>query len=337
CQLALHGLQLKIKRELHSPCLELSATCSQERPLRLQYGDKCPYVSAYEQKQPAGMKPSSPVTPPCSSPVSPLHHGSPNPERSYSHAPASQPLPDSAYAIDHRFRRQLSEPCHSFPSPPALSRDTRPMYQRQMSEPNIPFPPQGFKQEYPDPLFEHPAMMGAPLPHAYPPSMMIKQEPRDFTYDSGELKHHSASSVCPFQRPPSLFTQFDRILLPFSFHFVVIVAHLHLNFTHKKITLYRYGGSKGVGTTGIGQKKAGSKYTQNSFFRSKFCCFESIYHLFMITILKYLLSRTGKQNNNVNLFHKSLFLLNVYHLFEQKQPSHFLQCCPWTNSIKTWI
>uniref|UniRef100_A0A8C6U8X4 ETS variant transcription factor 1 n=1 Tax=Neogobius melanostomus TaxID=47308 RepID=A0A8C6U8X4_9GOBI len=187
---------LKIKRELHSPCLELSATCSQERPLRLQYGDKCPYVSAYEQKQPAGMKPSSPVTPPCSSPVSPLHHGSPNPERSYSHAPASQPLPDSAYAIDHRFRRQLSEPCHSFPSPPALSRDTRPMYQRQMSEPNIPFPPQGFKQEYPDPLFEHPAMMGAPLPHAYPPSMMIKQEPRDFTYDSGELKHHSASSVC---------------------------------------------------------------------------------------------------------------------------------------------
>lgn len=31
-------------------------------------------------------------------------------------------------------------------------------------------------------------MMGAPLPHAYPPSMMIKQEPRDFTYDSGKEK-----------------------------------------------------------------------------------------------------------------------------------------------------
>lgn len=85
-----------------------------------------------------------------------------------------------------RFRRQLSEPCHSFPSPPTMSRDSRPIYHRQMSEPNIPFPPQGFKQEYPDPLFEHPAMMGAPLPHTYPASMMIKQEPRDFTYDSGE-------------------------------------------------------------------------------------------------------------------------------------------------------
>lgn len=85
-----------------------------------------------------------------------------------------------------RFRRQLSEPCHSFPSPPTMARDGRPIYHRQMSEPNIPFPPQGFKQEFPDPLFEHPAMMGAPLPHTYPASMMIKQEPRDFTYDSGE-------------------------------------------------------------------------------------------------------------------------------------------------------
>lgn len=67
-----------------------------------------------------------------------------------------------------------------------MARDGRPIYHRQMSEPNIPFPPQGFKQEYPDPLFEHPAMMGAPLPHTYPATMMIKQEPRDFTYDSGE-------------------------------------------------------------------------------------------------------------------------------------------------------
>ncbi|XP_071402637.1 ETS translocation variant 1 isoform X3 [Centroberyx affinis] len=129
--LAFHGLQLKIKREPHSPCSELSSNCSQERPFKLQYGEKCLY--------------------------------------------------------NVRFRRQLSEPCHSFPSPPTMARDGRPMYHRQMSEPNIPFPPQGFKQEYPDPLFEHPAMVGAPLPHAYPASMMIKQEPRDFTYDSAEV------------------------------------------------------------------------------------------------------------------------------------------------------
>ncbi|XP_057690261.1 ETS translocation variant 1 isoform X1 [Corythoichthys intestinalis] len=189
CTLAFHGLQLKIKRELHSPCSELSSTCSQERPFKLQYGEKCLYnISAYEQKQHAGMKPSSPVTPPCSTPVSPLHHGAPTPkpERVYTHVPPS--IPEAAYAMDHRFRRQLSEPCHSFPSPPTMSRDARPLYQRQMSEPSIPFPPQGFKQEYADPLFEpHPAMMGAPLPHMYPAAMMIKQEPRDFNYDSAEV------------------------------------------------------------------------------------------------------------------------------------------------------
>ena len=66
--------------------------------------------SAYEQKQPAGMKPSSPVTPPCSTPVSPLHHASPTaaptpkPDRTYAHIPPSQPLPDNAYSMDHRYR-----------------------------------------------------------------------------------------------------------------------------------------------------------------------------------------------------------------------------------------
>ncbi|CAB1436454.1 unnamed protein product [Pleuronectes platessa] len=40
---AFHGLQLKIKRELHSPCSELSSNCSQERLFKLQYGEKCPY------------------------------------------------------------------------------------------------------------------------------------------------------------------------------------------------------------------------------------------------------------------------------------------------------
>ncbi|KAM3872645.1 ETS translocation variant 1 isoform 3-T3 [Diretmus argenteus] len=152
--LAFHGLQLKIKKEPHSP---LSSTCSQERPFKLQYGEKCLY--------------------------------------------------------NVRFRRQLSEPCHSFPSPQSMARDGRPMYHRQMSEPNIPFPPQGFKQEYPDPLFEHPAMVGAPLPHTYPASMMIKQEPRDFTYDSevpschsvylrqdGYLAHTNRTEGCMFDK-----------------------------------------------------------------------------------------------------------------------------------------
>uniref|UniRef100_A0A3B3SJY8 ETS variant transcription factor 1 n=1 Tax=Paramormyrops kingsleyae TaxID=1676925 RepID=A0A3B3SJY8_9TELE len=154
---AFHGLQLKIKRESQSPCLELSHACSQDRPFKLSYGEKC--------------------------------------------------------LFNIRFRRQLSEPCHSFPTPPSASQDGRPLYHRQMSEPNIPFPPQGFKQEYPDPLFEHPAMMGAPVGQSYPHSMMIKQEPRDFTYDTevpschsvymrqeGYLAHTNRTDGCMFDK-----------------------------------------------------------------------------------------------------------------------------------------
>lgn len=59
------------------------------------------------------------------------------------------------------------------------------MYQRQMSEPNIPFPPQGFKQEYHDPVYEHNTMVGGAASQSFPPPLMIKQEPRDFAYDSG--------------------------------------------------------------------------------------------------------------------------------------------------------
>lgn len=54
-----------------------------------------------------------------------------------------------------------------------------------MSEPNIPFPPQGFKQEYHDPVYEHNAMVGNSVTQSFPPPLMIKQEPRDFAYDSG--------------------------------------------------------------------------------------------------------------------------------------------------------
>ncbi|XP_073485628.1 ETS translocation variant 1 isoform X3 [Aquarana catesbeiana] len=193
--LAFHGVPVKIKKEPHSPCSELNTTCSQEQPFKFSYGEKCLYnVSAYDQKPQVGMRPSNPPTP-SSTPVSPLHHASPNttqnpkPDRLFPpHLPPSQPLPDSNYTMDHRFRRQLSEPCNSFPPLPALPQDGRPVYQRQMSEPSIQFPPQGFKQEYHDPVYEHGAMVGSAPSQTFPPPLMIKQEPRDFAYDSGDIK-----------------------------------------------------------------------------------------------------------------------------------------------------
>ncbi|XP_039345122.1 ETS translocation variant 5 isoform X3 [Mauremys reevesii] len=86
------------------------------------------------------------------------------------------------------FQRQLSEPCHPFPPPPGLPGDSRPVYHRQMSEPIVPaapHPPQGFKQEYHDPLYEHgvPGIPGPPR-HGYQSPMGIKQEPRDYCIDS---------------------------------------------------------------------------------------------------------------------------------------------------------
>ncbi|XP_025022262.1 ETS translocation variant 5 isoform X2 [Python bivittatus] len=85
------------------------------------------------------------------------------------------------------FHRQMSEPCHPYPQP-GLSGDNRPVYHRQMSEPLVPaaaHPPQGFKQEYHDPLYDH-GVSGIPGPpaHGFQSPMGIKQEPRDYCIDS---------------------------------------------------------------------------------------------------------------------------------------------------------
>uniref|UniRef100_A0A2I3TQD8 ETS variant transcription factor 1 n=2 Tax=Pan TaxID=9596 RepID=A0A2I3TQD8_PANTR len=229
---AFHGLPLKIKKEPHSPCSEIGSACSQEQPFKFSYGEKCLYnVSAYDQKPQVGMRPSNPPTP-SSTPVSPLHHASPNsthtpkPDRAFpAHLPPSQSIPDSSYPMDHRFRRQLSEPCNSFPPLPTMPREGRPMYQRQMSEPNIPFPPQGFKQEYHDPVYEHNTMVGSAASQSFPPPLMIKQEPRDFAYDSEVPSCHSiymrqegflAHPSCMFEKGPRQFYD-DTCVVPEKF------------------------------------------------------------------------------------------------------------------------
>lgn len=76
----------------------------------------------------------------------------------------------------------------------SLPRDGRPPYHRQMSEPLVAVPPQGFKQELIDPRYTEQGVptMGPPGPPPCPPRqatfhpMAIKPEPRDFCFDSGE-------------------------------------------------------------------------------------------------------------------------------------------------------
>ncbi|MBN3326829.1 ETV5 protein, partial [Atractosteus spatula] len=100
--------------------------------------------------------------------------------------------PEGAYSTEHRFHRQLSEPClprgcppYPSPAPSAAPRDGRPPYHRQMSEPLVPAPPQGFKQELQDPRYaeQGAVTMGPPQPAFHP--LAIKQEPRDYCFDSG--------------------------------------------------------------------------------------------------------------------------------------------------------
>ncbi|NP_001384719.1 ETS translocation variant 5 isoform X1 [Gallus gallus] len=214
----------KIKRELHSPSSELSA-CSHEQALCASYGDKCLYnCCAYDRKPPAGFKPLTPPATPVSpaqpgsslppppapgvqaaahgGPAAPLRSTAPAPhllqeqrQQTFAvprppHPPVHMPkmMSENQYPTEHRFQRQMSEPCHPFPPQPGVPGDSRPVYHRQLSEPvgpTAPHPAQGFKQEYHDPLYEHagPSLPGPPG-HGFQSPMGIKQEPRDYCIDS---------------------------------------------------------------------------------------------------------------------------------------------------------
>uniref|UniRef100_A0A8C1YQD7 ETS variant transcription factor 5a n=1 Tax=Cyprinus carpio TaxID=7962 RepID=A0A8C1YQD7_CYPCA len=245
---------VKIKREL-SPSKELSP-CSQDRS-PMPYGEKCLYsYSAYERKPTAGFKPLTPPSTPVSPCVPtntlgtrPLHEQTPPPvsnstlgqrllhgqpsmtkttpsQQALSHhsqsPPFAVPCPplnrDTHFGNEPRFQRQLSEPCLPFPPsdtqgrpnfmpqvPSTSPRDGRPPYHRQMSEPLVPVPPQGFKQELLDPRYAEQGVpnMG-PSQAAFHP-MAIKQEPRDFCFDSEVPKCQSS-----FGRAASFYQNHEK-------------------------------------------------------------------------------------------------------------------------------
>ncbi|TSK62559.1 ETS translocation variant 5 [Bagarius yarrelli] len=204
--LMFHGPpQTKVKREV-SPSREFSP-CGQEQRLS-PYGEKCHYN--YSSTHNPGPHPlQKRVTPPVHAQTQGLpamtghtNHRiqstvhSQSPPFAVPHPPISHP--DASYNADHRFHRQLSEPCLPFPQPDARSgtpyppqstnpfpRDNRPQYHRQMSEPVIPLPPGGFKQEMVDPQYQEQGACNAAANRVRSfHQMSIKQEPREFGIDS---------------------------------------------------------------------------------------------------------------------------------------------------------
>ncbi|XP_054643901.1 ETS translocation variant 5a isoform X2 [Dunckerocampus dactyliophorus] len=239
----------KIKREL-TLSKDLSP-CHQDRS-PMPYGEKCLYsYSACDRKSTPAFKPLTPPSTPASpcgpAGAHPLNEQTPPPHPNIANLPSgphpvhvqqqqqpprNQPAHPvhsppfvapcvligqdaNNFTAEHRFQRQMSEPSlpfspsesqvhtHFLPQAPSSNRNSqphegRPLYHRQMSEPLVAVPPHGFKQELIDPRYTEQGVPNPPAASLGPPRqaachpMAIKQEPRDFCFDSEVPNCHSS-------------------------------------------------------------------------------------------------------------------------------------------------
>ncbi|XP_069093876.1 ETS translocation variant 4 [Pleurodeles waltl] len=177
--LAFHSPPVKIKKEQQSTCSDPALSCSQKQPFPFRNGEQCLYASAYDQSRQVGLK-----SPNQGAQMSPLQHFSRQDRNFMSPQPSSQSIPSRGYLMEHSSRyQQPVEMCHSFPSSQSMSREAPMTYQRQMSEPCLPYSQQGFKREYHDPMYDQANQLGRGA-HRYPANVVIKQEQTDYAYDS---------------------------------------------------------------------------------------------------------------------------------------------------------
>ncbi|XP_033026195.1 ETS translocation variant 4 isoform X3 [Lacerta agilis] len=87
----------------------------------------------------------------------------------------------------------------SFPTSQALGSDAPPAYQRPLSAPCLPYPAQGFKQEFHDPMYDQANPLGAGGSSRYAAGVVIKQEQMDYAFDADVPSCHSMyMNVEPF-------------------------------------------------------------------------------------------------------------------------------------------
>ncbi|XP_061445674.1 ETS translocation variant 4 isoform X2 [Rhineura floridana] len=152
---SLHSPPAKIKKEPQSPCSEASGSCRHRQPFQYHNGEQCFYA-----RQNTNF-------------VSP--HGPP------------QAAPGRPYLMEHSSLYQVhSETGQSFSTSQTLGSDAMPAYQRPLSAPCLPYPLQGFKQEFHDPMYEQ-----ACGSSRYAAGVVIKQEQMDYAFDTDVPSCHS--------------------------------------------------------------------------------------------------------------------------------------------------
>ncbi|XP_007428628.1 ETS translocation variant 4 isoform X2 [Python bivittatus] len=157
---ALHSPPAKIKKEPQSPCVDPSSSCRHRQPFQYQPREPCLYAR----------QDSNHVS----------HHGPP------------QTAPGQAYCMEHSSLYQLhAETGQSFSASQALVSDTPSIYQRPWSAPCLPYPPQGFKQEFHDPMYEQVNTLGDMGSSRYATGVVIKQEQMDYAFDTDVPSCHS--------------------------------------------------------------------------------------------------------------------------------------------------
>ncbi|XP_010641273.1 ETS translocation variant 4 isoform X1 [Fukomys damarensis] len=182
--LAFHSPTTRIKKEPPSPRAEPAASCSRKPPPPYHHGEQCLYSSAYDPPRQIAIKSPAPGTP-GQSPLQPFPRAEPRNLLRSSSGPG-QPQPSHRYLGERGpvFQQPL-DTCRSFtPSQGGAGDALAGPYQHPLPEPCPPYPQQGFKQEYHDPLYEQ-AGRGGLGGHRYPrPGVPIKQEQADFAYDT---------------------------------------------------------------------------------------------------------------------------------------------------------
>ncbi|XP_044300564.1 ETS translocation variant 4 isoform X2 [Varanus komodoensis] len=159
-KLALHSPPAKIKKEPQSPCSEAPGSCRHRQPFQYRNGEQCLYAR-HE-----------------STFVSP--HGPPQ-------APSGR-----AYLMEHSSLYQPhTETGQPFSASQTLGSDASHAFQRPLSAPCLPYLPQGFKQEFPDPMYEQASTLGASGSSRYTAGVAIKQEQMDYAFDTDVPSCHS--------------------------------------------------------------------------------------------------------------------------------------------------